>query len=53
MSSMYNTYLVNLTTPKGSVQVTISAFDSGTAGRMAQQMYPGSAVTRIEKISGN
>lgn len=53
MSSVYNTYLVNLTTPQGSVQVTISAFDSGTAGRMAAQMFPGSTVTRIEKIGGN
>jgi len=52
--SVYQQYLVSVQSPKfGSIQVTISAMESGSAGRAAQAMYPGSTVTRIEMIREN
>lgn len=51
--SAYCQYLVTVRTKFDSIQITISAMDSGSAARAAQAMYPGSSVTRIEKIGGN
>ena len=47
---MYNEYRVTVRTAKGTVQVVISAMDSGSAGRMAQSMFPGSTVTMVELV---
>lgn len=49
--AVYNQFLVNLQTPQGSVQVTINAFDSGTAARIAKSMIPGSTVTMVQQIN--
>ncbi|MFO0857242.1 MAG: hypothetical protein U0640_07805 [Phycisphaerales bacterium] len=49
--SVYQQYLVTIRTKSDTIQVTISAMDSGSAARAAQSMYPGSTVTRIEQIN--
>jgi|JI6StandDraft_1071083.scaffolds.fasta_scaffold2856214_1 hypothetical protein len=46
----YQEYRVTVRTAKGTVQVVISAMDSGSAGRVAQSMFPGSTVTLIETL---
>lgn len=45
-------YLVTLTGPRGTIEVTIGAMGPDVAARIAEGMYPGSRATRILKISG-
>jgi hypothetical protein len=49
--SVYQQYLVNLQTPTGSIQITVSAMCSSDAARTAEAMIAGSRATRIEMIS--
>jgi hypothetical protein len=49
--SVYQQFLVTVQTKSATIQVTISAMDSGCAARAAQSMNPGSTVTRVEQIS--
>jgi hypothetical protein len=49
--SVYQQYLVNLQTPTGSIQITVSAMCSSDAARAAEAMVPGSRATRIEQLN--
>lgn len=50
---LYNDYRVTIrTSTGGSVQIVISALDSGNASRTAASMFPGSTVTMVEMIRG-
>lgn len=50
--SVYIQFLVTIRTKFDTIQISISAMDSGGAARAAQAMYPGGTVTRIEQIKG-